>query len=270
MSHLAFERVVVRRPGRILGPITATFGPGVHAIAAENLADLDALVLRLAIRRSGFEGTLRLDDDRGAVVMYLGDLLPWPSGHRAGNLARCLAGHQGGPALARAGIAAHRRTEDFAAPEAFALAAALIGSMPHVGAVLVPPPHTLVGAHDEAEAARALRRLAAAGVPVVVFLPRGAPPARWAEDVLRIDATGAASAPECASTLDVGHTALRVRGTGLEQLAPALALPGVEVALDDAGRELVVRSRHGLTLERALTDAIAGGAACIDEVIPCA
>jgi hypothetical protein len=267
MSRLVFDRIVVRANGKGLGPLTASLGAGMHGIEAESLADTLELLDRVAVRRGGYEGKLTLEPAERSIL-YLGDLLPFPKGYTAETLGKMLVGERGERACIAAGIEPTQRVDRLANHEALRFVVRLCLEMEGVGAVLVPPPHTLVAAHEEREAARHLRTLAAAGIPVVVFIAPGSCASRWVDDLLFLDEAGRVRGPAAVASFDRRAPALRVRGESLEKLASAVMRPGIELTLHASGNELVLRSERPLELERALTEAIATTGTIVDEVTP--
>jgi hypothetical protein len=269
MSRLVFDRVVVRGRGRVLGPIRASFGAGVHGIATHALKDLDLLEERFGGGAGRFEGSLDVEGP-ARRALFLGDLLPLPAGHVARRFASLTVGLCSDSVIARSGIDAASLTDHLAGHEAFAFALALAEELPEVGAIIVPSPHAIVAPQEEREAARRLRALAARGFPVVVLLAPALRAARWVDDLVTIDATGLASEPRTVAALTRTSHAFTVRGEGLERVAARMVHRGFELAIDPRGRELIVRSPLGVELERVLTEAIAAHDGAIDEVVPCA
>jgi len=268
MSRLVLDRVVARAGRRSVGPIHASFGPGVHGIAAASLDDL--VLLEGAISDGAhLEGAVRVEGE-APRLLALGDLLPLPGGHAVRSLVRLLVGERAAAVLAKAGVEPGALTDRLAAHEAFALALALAEALPDVGAVLVPPPHRLVPPHEDRASARRLRALAAEGLPVLVLLAPGLEPARWVDDLVTIDPAGRASEPRGVASLARPSRGVVIRGEGLERVATLMVQRGFELAVDPRGRELTVRSPFGPELERALTDAIAAHDGAVDEVVPCA
>lgn len=267
MSRIALDRLLVRAGRRAVGPIHASFGPGVHGVTSAELDDLALLEAGLT-GAAACEGALRFEAP-GARLLALGDLLPLPSGHGVRAFARAALGARGEAAVARAGVEGGVLTDRLAPHEAFALALALAEELPDVGAVLVPSPHTLLAPQEDRASARRLRALAACGVPVLVLLAPGLEPARWVDDLVTIDADGRASEPRSVATLARHVRAVTVRGEGLERMAARIVQRGFELAIDPRGRELTIRTPLGTELERAVTEAVAAHDGVIDEVVPC-
>lgn len=270
MSRLVLDRIVLRRGARTLGPVSGSFGPGVHGVACVALDDRLALEETLGARAGTFEGSMSASHGgQSSAIAYLGDLLPLPAGYSASAFAKLFVGNAAADVLHRCGIDASTATHLLSSRDAFALALGLVGAMANVGALLVPGPPSLVSAHDEREAAARLRSLAAAGIPVLVFLGPGANEARWVDDLLLIDERGAASEPRSLTAFQAPVRSVTVRGNDLEALAARLIRSGFELALDAAGTELTVRSSKPYELERALTDALAEHPSRIDGVVRC-
>jgi hypothetical protein len=270
MRRLVFDRVVVRRGARAIGPITATFGPGLHGLSFARLEDLETLSRALTGRTPSIEGRLACDaDGPRCELVSLGDLVPLPRGYGLARFARLMTPAGGHAVIARCGLEGGRMTDALGGLEALSFATSIVAVLEHVGAVLVPSPHTLVPATLEREGARLLRGLASAGLPVVVLLPPGLHDERFVDDVVRIDDDGRASPLTGARRRHELARGLRVRGEELTRLARHLVREGFAVGLDDDGRGLTLHATRLEEAERALTEALASHTGTIDEVSPC-
>ncbi len=270
MKRIVFERVVVRRGTRSLGPLSATFGPGVHGLALARLEDLATLEGALARGAPAVEGTVRCETDGPRrELVSLSDLLPLPAGHTLERFAKLVVGSRSEAVLARSGLEAGRLTETLGALEALSFAVALVAEIDHAGAVLVPSPHTLVPATLEREAAKVLRGLAHAGLPVVILLAPGLQAPRFVDDLVAFDEAGLAGAPVGVSRRSERALGLCVRGNGLTALAQHMFREGFTVTLDEQGRELTVHAPRLEEAERTLTEALSTFDGAIEEVLPC-
>lgn len=270
MSHLVFDRLVVRTGTRVVGPVTATFGVGLHGLAFARLDDLETFERAISEGTPALEGRVRIEGaDEPLPLVFLSDLLPLPEGLSLGRLASAIVGDRAAAALSRSGLEAGRATEDLSPFEAFAFAVALVGELPTAGGVVVPSPHELVPATHERESARLLRSLAAMGLPVVVLLAPGLRASRFVDDVISVDEGGHAGPVSSAASPEEAEQGLRVRGDGLDALAHHLVRAGFSVALDESASTLTLHAPKRHEAERALTEALAAHEGSIDEVGPC-
>ncbi len=270
MNQLVLDRIVIRHGKRSIGPISGVFGPGVHGLISSSLGDAALIEDALGRGSQTFEGRMRaVQNDGTKQIVFLGDIVPLPPGHKVASFARVILGEGGDAALRSAKLPKDARTDHLSSAAAFAFAVGLVRGLGEAGALVVPPPETLVSRADERVAAGLLRACAASGLPVFILLTPGTKVERWVEDVIVVNEDGAASVSAGVASLRAPALAVTVRGGHLEQVAARMLRSGIEIKLSQDARELVVRSRDGRAIDGLLTEAIAQHSGEIDEVVAC-